>query len=274
MSPATPLPHDLASLFPDSQIDGRVLSVALPPGRAVISSETDDERPVYWLSDDPAPPGLWASLRREHARSGLWPLLLGGADFDPALPWEEGEVFPDDTTDPAAHNPESLLAAWWDTHTRDIEEDQPLTDLHWPGMAKMPVPQGDPEIEADELAERLLAENPAMRLGLVAAGRGADALSVMGWAGPVNYCDDTAKIAAVLRSWEERFGARVVGLDGYSTLLLSIASAPTTLDQAQQIAAEHFALCPDNVWQGPHPNTLASYAKTLVGQRHWSFWWD
>lgn len=78
----------------------------------------------------------------------------------------------------------------------------------------------------------------------------------------------------MLRSWEDRFGARVVGLDGYATLLLSVATPPTTMEQAQHIAAEHFALCPDNVWQGEHPHTLVGYARSLVGQRYWSFWWD
>jgi hypothetical protein len=250
-----------------------------------VSEESDDQRPVYWLSDDPPPPGLWAALRREHVQSGLWPLLLGGADFDPALPWEEGEVFPDDTTDPASHDPQALLAGWWEEYTRSIEDDEALTPeelyqvtapygFSWPGLAPAPAPEGDPELEADGFADRLLAENPAMRLGLVAAGRGADALAVTGWAGPVNYCDDTAKISAVVRSWEDRFGARVVGLDGYATLLLSVAHPPVTIEQAQHVAAEHFALCPDNVWQGLHPNTLVSYAKHLVRQHHWSFWWD
>ena len=285
MSEATPLPPELAALFPPGMSTGRVLSVALPPGRTVTSDETLDERPVYWLSDDPPPPGLWARLRRDHVQSGLWPLLLGGADFDPALPWEEGEVFPDDVSDPGSHDPETLFVGWWDEYTRNIEDDEALTDeelydvtapygFRWPGLAQAPAPQGDPDVEADGFADRLLAEIPGIRLGLVAAGRGADALSLMGWAGPVNYCDDTAKVAAVVRSWEERFAARVVGLDGHATLLLSVAAPPMTTEHAQHVAAEHFALCPDNIWQGPHPNTLVRYAKSLVGQRHWSFWWD
>jgi hypothetical protein len=253
------------------------MSVALPPGRTVTSEETVDERPVYWLSDEPAPPGLWAALRREHVQSGLWPLLLGGTGFKPSLPWEEGEVFPDDVSDPGSHHPDSLLAAWWDTYTRDIEDGHTLSDheffgFRWPGLAQAPATQGDPGLAADELADHLLAESPRMRLGLVAAGRSADALSLMGWAGPVNYCDDTAKISAVVRSWEERFGARVIGLDGYATLLLSVAAPPTTVDQARHVAAEHFALCPDNIRQGP--NTLLQYAESLIGQRRWSFFWD
>lgn len=40
------------------------------------------------------------------------------------------------------------------------------------------------------------------------------------------------------------------------------------------MAAEHFAFCPDNVSQGTADGTLRSYARTLVGEHTWSFWWD
>lgn len=84
-------------------------------------------------------------------------------------------------------------------------------------------------------------------------------MSACGWHGPVNYDPDTAVFAAVVRDWETRFGARVVGV-GADTLHLSVA-------------AEHFAFCPDNVWQGSHP-TLSAYAEQLVGVNCWTFWWD
>ena len=57
----------------------------LPPGRLVVPDPdyadgdpvTD---PVLWVSDLPVPDAgpLWASLLGQHARSGLWPLLLTG----------------------------------------------------------------------------------------------------------------------------------------------------------------------------------------------------
>lgn len=78
-----------------------------------------------------------------------------------------------------------------------------------------------------------------------------------GWSGPANYTGDTAKISAVLRSWEDRYATRVVGLAGYATLYLSVAAPPRTYQDALHIAAEHFAFCPDNIWQGRHPHTLA-----------------
>jgi hypothetical protein len=37
---------------------------------------------------------------------------------------------------------------------------------------------------------------------------------------------------------------------------------------------EHFAFCPDNIWQGSWLYTLAAYAERITGARHWGFWWD
>jgi hypothetical protein len=101
--------------------------------------------------------------------------------------------------------------------------------------------------------------------------RSSDVPTVAGWQGAVNYTNDTAKLSAVLRSWEDRFGVRVVGA-GFADLYLSVAAPPTDHAEALQVAAEHFAFCPDNVWQGTSP--LASYAQRLVDAPLWHFWWD
>jgi hypothetical protein len=75
----------------------------------------------------------------------------------------------------------------------------------------------------------------------------------------------------VLRSWESRFGARLIEL-GSGTLLLSVAAPPASAAHAESVAAEHFAFCPDNVVQGP--GTISAYAKRIRKKNLWSFWWD
>lgn len=110
------------------------------------------------------------------------------------------------------------------------------------------------------------------RLGLVASDRGADALEVAGWLGPTNHTNDTGELCAVLRDWEERSGVRVVGAH-FATLYPSVAAPPQTYDDAIRVAAEHFAFCPDNVWQSRH-RTLVNLAKSLIDCPMWSFWWD
>ncbi|WP_446040814.1 DUF4253 domain-containing protein [Streptomyces sp. SID1121] len=39
-----------------------------------------------------------------------------------------------------------------------------------------------------------------------------------------------------------------------------LAAPPVSERDALLVAAEHFALCPDNIWQGSRPSTLAAYA--------------
>ncbi|MFH8411002.1 DUF4253 domain-containing protein [Streptomyces sp. NPDC018019] len=131
----------------------------------------------------------------------------------------------------------------------------------------------DPEKKAAEYAHAFAARRPRSRLGLVAAARGADALAAVGGEGPVHYDNDTAKFSAVVRDWERRFGARVVAL-GSAILHLSVAAPPARKEDALLLAAEHFAFCPDTIWQGPHPHTLAAYAERITGAHHWEFRWD
>lgn len=105
------------------------------------------------------------------------------------------------------------------------------------------------------------------------ARRSADIPAAIGWTGPVNHENDVARLCAVLRSWEDRFGIRVVALT-FDQLVLSVAAPPTTEAEAEAVAAEHFAFCPDNIWQGTTDGTRASYARTLLDAPLWSFWWD
>jgi hypothetical protein len=280
-----PLPTDLRALFAAGADTGRSLSVPLPPGRPIVPEADGSGRPAFWLGDGPVPAGLWARLRAAHARSGLWPLLLDSADDEDVeyQPWGNGDVLPGAMSSPADHVPEVLLAGQWAENTADSPDDV-LTSAEraavtapfgrtWPGLAPTPPLGGDPDRIADGLAEQLVAGHPSIRLGLVAVDRGADAVTAIGWTGPTNYTSDTAEVSAVLRSWEERFGARVVGV-GFDTLVLSVASPPTTREGAMAVAAEHFAFCPDNIWQGEHPCTLAAYADRLVNDHSWAFWWD
>jgi hypothetical protein len=279
----TRIPAELVELLPAADPRQRSLSVALPAGRTVRGDEGDGDRPVLWLSDEPAPEGLWARLRAEHRHSGFWPLLLDGLHLDAERPWQAGELWPDDMSSPDQHDAERLLAGWWSTSTAADPDDalSPAERLavtapygdRWPGLAAPGSPRADADGHAAGRADELLRATPGMRLGLVAADRGADALTRCGWQGAANYTNDTAELSAVLRGWEDRFGARVIAA-GFSELYLSVAAPPTTTAHSRAVAAEHFAFCPDNIWQGSRPFTLAGYAEHLVDAPTWSFWWD
>ncbi|MFF8414366.1 DUF4253 domain-containing protein [Streptomyces omiyaensis] len=258
--------------------------VELPPGRLVTADEGSGGVWPLWLSDGPAPFGAWGRIRAAHARTGLWPLLLeplhpGAGEF---RPWASGELYPEGMSRPADHAPEAVLVRWWESAV-PVEEDDVLSTERrlaltapygavWPGLAPGREPVEDPGRLAAEHADLLLSFGIEARLGLVEAGSGAEALAAVGWSGPANHENDTARIAAVVADWERRFGVRVFAV-GFATLRLSVAAPPATTAEALRVAAEHFAFCPDNVWQGSCED-LAAYAEQLVGADQWTFWWD
>jgi hypothetical protein len=290
------LPAGLAVLFGDGGV-GRGLPVALPPGRLVrpdLDHLNLGPKPkgttvaplAYWLSEQPATAALWRRLHAEHGQSGLWPLLLQGLDHRPQRPWVVGEVDPEPAGEIDGYDAAGFLATMWTSWVelaeRAAEETGVSCDFHevapfgraWPGLAPAGELLEDPAVVADGYAG-LLADGTA-RLGLVAADRSADTIAVTGWLGPCNYVPRTAPLAAVVRSWEDRFGVRVVGI-GFDTLHLSVAAPPATPQHALQVAAEHFAFCTDNIVAdliGFSPNPLAAYAEQIRGERSWAFWWD
>jgi Domain of unknown function (DUF4253) len=108
-------------------------------------------------------------------------------------------------------------------------------------------------------------------LGLVAVNRPADVLDAVGWMGAANYDFDPLDMSTVLRSWEVRFDAYLVGL-GTDTITLAVGRPPRDLASATAIAAEHYAFCLDNIDQGP--GSIREYAPLLVNEGVWPFWWD
>ncbi|GAB1690650.1 DUF4253 domain-containing protein [Krasilnikovia sp. M28-CT-15] len=224
----------------------------------------------------------WAATRARHEDTGLWPLLLHGlSQREPDRPWLTGELSPGRAGgSPSDHDPEALLRQWWAAVVPEPEEDEEdLLEIvapflnGWPGRADAGVPQRDPDelagVEAGSLA---VADGMhGLRPGLVPAARGADVPTVLGWRGPTNHEGDITKVSTVLRDWEDRFGARLIGL-GFDTMYLSVAAPPVDPDHALRVAAEHLAFAPDNITQGT--GSLAEYAALLAGTTQWSFWWD
>ncbi|GIE33316.1 hypothetical protein Ait01nite_063610 [Actinoplanes italicus] len=227
---------------------------------------------LLWISAGPPRPGWWSALRAQHGRTGLWPLLLGSLDEgSPERPWRDGDDLGADhvRSAPGDHYPGALLGAWWAQYQPDDESGAST----WPGLARRGELQADPDERAAEAADLVVIEDwlRAPRLGLIPAGRGADALTTAGWSGPLNFENDIAKISTVLRNWEDRFGVRVIGAS-FATLYLSVAAPPVDEEHALEVAAEHYAFCPDNVDQGC--GSFEDYAKQLVDAPLWTFWWD
>lgn len=289
------LPNPLPKLAADPS--GRSLGLALPPGRLIDATDEGPwHEPLLWHAERQASPGNWAALGSPAGRVGLLPVLLdvGGAQGGPA----EWELMPGEVSYPGDHDAEEVLAEFWEDYAADdsgADRDSPtmqrVVDLvgepatydevvapygpAWPGLSPALPLSAAPDTRAAEVADSLAGDGSLKepRLALVPARRSADIPAALGWGGPMNYEGDTARLCAVLRSWEDRFGIRVVALT-FDQLVLSVAAPPTTRAEAEAVAAEHFAFCPDNITQGHH-ETLRTYAAhEVLGQRVWSFWWD
>lgn len=275
------LPHQELPLLPD---DGplAVGDVQLPVGRRLRGDPqyaphrvAAIDQPVIWATNDVVDMAgrtlYW--LRREAAALNLVPVLLGGLDDDPRRPWDSGEFCPTDARRATLIDVAAELANGWRAATegQDPEDEEVLAPVRpfgktFPGLASQATSLRDIRGDGD-----VLDQIRSRRVALVAAERPADIVAAVGWMGAVNVHDDPAFLSAVLRSWEVRWYARVVEI-GFATLTLAVGNPPRDEKTALAVAAEHFAFCPDNVWQ--EVGTIEAYARLLLGSRTWRFWWD
>jgi hypothetical protein len=269
----------------------------LPPGQLVAPDSRCSPRwtggPVYWVSQQPLAdaPQQWARLQAIQDRTGLRPLLLGGPD-DQLEPCDPGAI--------DALDAETILLREWHAvarlrqqglfdpayHRVRVAETPAGVKLPpydpgppfatWPGLAPPGAAGRDPDVVARQVvAAKVLARLPPVLahqvyLGLVPAARSADIPALMGSSVAVNYLG-VAELSAVLRAWEQRFGARVVAIT--DALYLSVAAPPRTWEHAEQLALEHYLLCTDTV-ADEGGGTFLGYVARILGAELWRFWWD
>jgi hypothetical protein len=217
--------------------------------------------------------GAWVALHERLRGSGLVPLLLSDLSGGPGRPWESGELRPPDPDALAGLDVRTLLPELWAEHVPDpVEGEAYLAEVLGPFSRPFPglAPASSARAGADQLTAAIESFDGPVRIGLVVAQRAADALVSMGWNGAVNQAS-TATLTVVLRSWEERFGATVMGV-GFDSLDLLVERPAASEQQALAVAAEHFAFCADNVYQGT--GSIREYAEELPGATRWAFWWD
>ncbi|GLY69126.1 DUF4253 domain-containing protein [Amycolatopsis taiwanensis] len=235
-----------------------------------------------WVSDGPLPEPAWfrdriaefdRARRAEPAEPALWPVLI---PQDPRF--LHGASWLDDggRLAPAVHKIDEVdvgetLASWWDPFccTAGVGCLRPY-GANFPGLARKSSLRVDPRAEAGNTGS-ILARRGTYRLGLVPAQRPADVPAVLGWAGMLKSTDRVEAISAVLRSWEDRFGATLIVL-GFDELELSVAAPPRSQGRALVLAAEHRAFSVRSF--SGQPGNLREYAGGLVHRRHWRFSWD
>jgi Domain of unknown function (DUF4253) len=169
-----------------------------------------------------------------------------------------------------------VLEAGWDTGEDsldpDLAEERAPFGAEFPGLA----PGEETRLPAAALRAAVTAEGPAF-LGLVAARRPADIPAAVGWSvfgsdAPWSPQARSLEISAVLRSWEDRFGACLLRIGFDAILRVLVERPPRTLEAALRVAAEHFAFA-DQCSEG-YAGTVRDLAELLVGEPVWHFWWD
>jgi hypothetical protein len=215
-------------------------------------------------------------------RTGRWPLLLGGlgdvAQLDPA------------PTHGRASAEAFLSSRWAEAWQRLSTDHEGRPHAKQAAAAKRtlaPFAGGFPGVAAavderaaialDAAIEHALArmdvldqDDHALRV-LVPCRAPSEVLSALGWAGTTNHYREPDGLAALLESWCDRFGAVPIAVT-LDTIDFAVTRPPTERDHATQLAAEHFAACPDLVEQGA--GTLGALAKGLRARHAWWMWWD
>jgi hypothetical protein len=264
--------------------------VRLPAGKRIVAG-LDSGVPVAWATVGQVrdPGRIWHALSEVSPDTGLVPFLLAGPDNTTTRPWDEDEFSdPADISGLGELDAAGMLADLWngefeeaDQETGDGEEDwdeyeeddesefqamiAPFS-RDFPGLA----PGESQGLTRSEI-EQALGSLPPARIGLAAASRPADVLPLTGWSGAANRWENAVVIAAVLRSWEERFGTRLLRV-GFAEIQLLAERPPRSLHAAQLLAAEQFAFCDECGGQGLHD--VSSIASQLLQSPIWTFWWD
>jgi hypothetical protein len=264
--------------------------VALPDGHrrhadpTYAQSTPVDDATALWITDDPVvdTARVWLALAEAFPQTGLWPVVARELDDfsdtvdPPGRPWDSGEFEPANVDLVSGKSAADVLAENWRWNAPDYDDPAerelfaPLRIDAFPGLAAATT-----SCESDAL-EAVTLSMGGGRIALVAVTRPADVLARIGWLGPANYVATTMTdyvigMSAVLRSWEDRFGAYLVAL-GFDTVTLAVTKPPQSNEETLGVTAEHFAFAPDNIYQGV--GNFADYADALADATKWTFWWD
>jgi hypothetical protein len=209
-----------------------VAGVELPDGIACDG----DEGPIFWRTAEPV-----GDVRHETSalvdafpQTGLWPLLYAFED-PPEHYWFGGPELPERLAVDVGEVMRSQWASW-----KEARWGPPPILPEFPGPAE---PQGagaGGEPFGLVAAERPRASwEPRRWLLLVPCRRPADVLAAVGW----DFSQmPHAIMAALLRSWEERFAAVPVQIDP-SQIVLHVGRPPQARAQAERLVAEFAAVC-------------------------------
>jgi hypothetical protein len=229
-----------------------------------------------WMTDhrvDDAGAKWWTM----HQEQRFQPVLLDSLDDDAVAgdrrPWDTGELAIWDAPIRGQDTVSQALSGFWTEYDdSEMVADLKLPYRTFPGLAPR---QEDalPDIELELVA----GSASSAWFGLTTAPRPADIPMSIGWFA----CSEAfagsfspGQMTAVLRSWEDRFGAFIFRL-GYASLQLLVQRPPRTERQALAVAAEFFGLADEfTTAHGGVTRSITEMADSIEGSPWWRFWWD
>lgn len=240
-----------------------------------IGPKNGPGEPVAWVTTVPVPDAgrVWSALSDTREETGLVPVMLTDSEKS------EGFFFhaPSDVAELDRLDAADVLAMLWDRSMPPDEEEEEFEGGHGTAL-RAPFSRQFPGLAPHENSKlsmarihQALGSLPAAPIGLIPARRPADILPMVGWCATGQF-QTSLPIASVLRSWEARFGARLLAAGPGARIRLLAERPPGDAGTAERLAADQFAFCDE--WGGQGLRDIAGIAASLVDAPLWTFWWD
>jgi uncharacterized protein DUF4253 len=217
----------------------------------------------------------WQRLRE--AGTG-WPVVIGDDEqldrIAEQYGLDEPAIFPEQGMSRPLRSPAAILEAaaaldfpddlarWPGSYQ---QEDLVAPEGRWPDDP--PVPSSGLSVAYDMLSGRPL---PNVHILMIPTNSSWEVPAYLRW-GDWNACPPPEFHVAALRSWHDRHGAELVGINA-DTMNLRVRTRPGSRADALALARAQYRYCPDIVDQGV--GTLAALAAVLTADDWWHFWWD
>lgn len=111
---------------------------------------------------------------------------------------------------------------------------------------------------------------PKVYIGLAPTDDWTTIPAYLRWGG-WNDCPAAEYHVAAMRTWRDRYGAELVGMN-FDTINMRVAKKPKTRDEALMLAHDQHVYAPDIIDQGVF--TFSALAADLMANDWWFFWWD
>ncbi len=223
---------------------------------------------------------VWTTIRENLSRIGQWPVLVGEDEELKNLRERVNYRLRANLQSADVIDAEDWFEKRYQQFTEEIEEfgyresnSSPNDeDKKFYGIPRGPWPKRELGNQQFMIPFCLVKRKPLPKVHLafvptIESWRVPALLRFGGW----NECPTDDEHAAVMKYWQERFGAEVVGITNDVVEML-VKRPPSTKKEALALARQQYLYCQDIVDQGTE--TLEALACTLLGGSVWHFWWD